>query len=144
MRKRLYCKVFYWLAYTLDGTVRWADSCAVMISWEGKPATLNFLTDITERKQAEEERQQGVERLRKALGATVQAIAMTVETKDPYTAGHQHRVSDLARAIATQMNLPDHQINGLRMASKIHDIGKNPFPRRFSASRRNCPGSSSA
>jgi HD-GYP domain-containing protein (c-di-GMP phosphodiesterase class II) len=100
----------------------------MMISWEGKPATLNFLTDITERKQAEEERQQGVERLRKALGATVQAIAMTVETKDPYTAGHQHRVSDLARAIATQMNLPNHQINSLRMASKIHDIGKISVP----------------
>jgi diguanylate cyclase (GGDEF)-like protein/PAS domain S-box-containing protein len=39
---------------TLDGTVRWADSRAVVISWEGKPATLNFLTDTTERKRIEE------------------------------------------------------------------------------------------
>ena len=41
---------------TFDGTVRWADSRAVVISWEGKPATLNFITDITERKKAEAEK----------------------------------------------------------------------------------------
>jgi PAS domain S-box-containing protein len=113
---------------TSDGTVKWADSRAVTISWEGRPATLNFITDVTERRQADVERQQGIERIRKALGATVQAMAMTVEARDPYTAGHQHRVSDLARAIATEMDLPGNQIDGLRMASMIHDIGKISVP----------------
>jgi PAS domain S-box-containing protein len=113
---------------TSDGSIKWADSRAITISWEGKPATLNFISDVTERKKADEERQQGIDRIRKALGATVQAMAMTVEARDPYTAGHQHRVSDLARAIATEMDLPSHQIDGLRMASMIHDIGKISVP----------------
>ena len=60
---------------------------------------IGAILDITEHKQE-------AERIRKALGATVQAIAVTVETRDPYTAGHQRRVADLARAIAMEMNLP--------------------------------------
>jgi PAS domain S-box-containing protein len=52
--------------FTADGTVRWADSRAVTISWKGKPATLNFLTDITERKQQEEERRNMEDRLQRA------------------------------------------------------------------------------
>jgi len=66
--------------------------------------------------------------MRKALGATVQAIAVTVETRDPYTAGHQRRVADLAHSIATEMNLPAEQIDGIRMAAAIHDLGKISVP----------------
>jgi HD-GYP domain-containing protein (c-di-GMP phosphodiesterase class II) len=77
--------------------------------------------EITDRKQT-------VERMRKALGATVQAIAVTVETRDPYTAGHQRRVADLARSIATEMNLPIDQIDGIRMVAIIHDLGKISVP----------------
>jgi HD-GYP domain-containing protein (c-di-GMP phosphodiesterase class II) len=77
--------------------------------------------DITERKES-------ADRMRKALGATVQAIAVTVETRDPYTAGHQRRVADLSRAIATEMNLPADQIDGIRMAAAIHDLGKISVP----------------
>ncbi|MFA6414280.1 MAG: PAS domain S-box protein [Syntrophales bacterium] len=77
--------------------------------------------DITNRKES-------ADRMRKALGATVQAIAVTVETRDPYTAGHQHRVADLARAIATEMNLSVDQIDGIRVAASIHDLGKISVP----------------
>ena len=83
--------------------------------------TAGIARDITERKQS-------FERLRKALGATVQAIAVTVETRDPYTAGHQRRVADLARAIATEMGLTTDQIDSLRMAGIIHDLGKIAVP----------------
>jgi putative nucleotidyltransferase with HDIG domain len=55
-------------------------------------------------------------------------MAVTVETRDPYTAGHQRRVADLARAIASEMNLKSEQIDGVRMASMIHDIGKISLP----------------
>jgi PAS domain S-box-containing protein len=85
-------------------------------------------TNITERKRVEEELQHTTENLRKALGATIQAIALTVETKDPYTAGHQRRVADLARVIATEMGLAEKQIDGIRMAGVIHDIGKIYVP----------------
>jgi HD-GYP domain-containing protein (c-di-GMP phosphodiesterase class II) len=56
------------------------------------------------------------------------AITVTVETRDPYTAGHQRRVADLARAVATEMNLPLDIIEGLRMAASIHDLGKISVP----------------
>ncbi len=80
------------------------------------------------RQQAEEEREESVARLRKALRATVQALAVTAETRDPYTAGHQRRVADLARSIATAMGLAAERIDGIRMASTIHDLGKISVP----------------
>jgi HD-GYP domain-containing protein (c-di-GMP phosphodiesterase class II) len=84
--------------------------------------------DVTERKRAEDERKQSFERLRKALGATVQSISTIVEMKDPYTAGHQQRVSDLARSIAIEMGLSADQRDFIRTASAIHDIGKISIP----------------
>jgi putative nucleotidyltransferase with HDIG domain len=53
---------------------------------------------------------------------------MIVEMKDPYTAGHQQRVSDLARAIATEMGLSADRRDFIRTASSIHDIGKISIP----------------
>ena len=111
-----------------DGSIRWADSNAVLIQWMEKPATLNFMTDITERKKAEEELDKSFARLRDTLEATVRAIAVTVETRDPYTAGHQRRVADLSRAIAKEMGLTADQIEGVHMAGLIHDLGKIAVP----------------
>ena len=84
--------------------------------------------DISEFKRSEHELQETLKTLRRALGGTIQAIALTVEKKDPYTAGHQQRVSDLARAIATELRLPKETIDGIRVAGSIHDIGKNCVP----------------
>jgi PAS domain S-box-containing protein len=96
---------------------------------QGKPIGFRGISrDITERKQAEDERKQSFQRMRKALGATVQAISMTVEMKDPYTSGHQQRVSDLARSMATEMGLSADQRDFIRTASSIHDIGKIAIP----------------
>lgn len=72
--------------------------------------------------------QESMEKLRKALEGSVRSIALTVEMRDPYTAGHQVRVADLASAIAKQMELSEDQVQGLRMASMIHDIGKISIP----------------
>jgi PAS domain S-box-containing protein len=109
--------------YRKDGSIIWIsrtmhavrDEKGQIIYYDG------IIEDITSRKQK-------VERIRKALGATVHAIAVTVETRDPYTAGHQRRVADLARAIATEMNLSVDQIDGIRMAATIHDLGKISVP----------------
>jgi putative nucleotidyltransferase with HDIG domain len=62
------------------------------------------------------------------MGGVVQAMALTVERRDPYTAGHQRRVADLARAVAAEMALSTHQIDGIRMAGLIHDLGKICVP----------------
>ena len=59
---------------------------------------------------------------------TIQAMSLMVETRDPYTAGHQRRVSSLARVIAKEMGLPKDTIDIIRMAGAIHDIGKISVP----------------
>jgi PAS domain S-box-containing protein/putative nucleotidyltransferase with HDIG domain len=111
-----------------DGKVKWVELNATVIEWNKKPATLNFLNDITERKLLEEERIEGYNRIKKALHATVQSIALLVETKDPYTAGHQDRVSQLAQAIAKEMGLTEDRQDFVRTASIIHDLGKVSVP----------------
>ena len=67
-------------------------------------------------------------KLKKALEAAIRAFAVTVETRDPYTAGHQRRVAGLSRVLATEMNLPVDMIEGIRMAAAIHDLGKISVP----------------
>ena len=84
--------------------------------------------DITDRKRGEEKLESTLGNLRKAIGGTIQAIAHVLEARDPYTAGHQRRVADLARSIATEMRLPSDMIEGIRMAAVIHDIGKISVP----------------
>lgn len=61
--------------------------------------------------------------LRKNLMETVKALALAVEMRDIYTAGHQRKVSNLACHIAEEMGLPEEQVDGLRMAGHVHDIG---------------------
>ena len=68
------------------------------------------------------------ERLRKTMGAIIQAMSMTIEKRDPYTAGHQRRVAKLCRAIATELGFSWENIQGLRMAAAIHDLGKIHVP----------------
>lgn len=113
-----------------DGTVSYNEiSVSLIKNSEGKPIGFRGISrDVTERKKMEEELRKSLDRLRKSLGATINAMAVTVETRDPYTAGHQRRVADLARSIATEMGLDSNRIDGLRMASTIHDIGKISIP----------------
>lgn len=87
-----------------------------------------LLVEINERKNAERALQESYGKLHKALEGTIHALASTVEKRDPYTAGHQQRVSNLACAIAREMGLPEETINGIRMVGFIHDIGKIYVP----------------
>lgn len=66
--------------------------------------------------------------LGKTLEDLVQVIASTVDMRDPYTAGHQRRVSDLAVAIGRKMDLPERQLMGIKLAGLIHDLGKMSVP----------------
>lgn len=69
-----------------------------------------------------------LDRFQRAMEGIIQAISVAVEMRDPYTAGHQQRVADLACAIAESMELAEDDIFGLRMASVIHDLGKITVP----------------
>jgi PAS domain S-box-containing protein len=113
-----------------DGSTVWTEMKFSFIRDDSlRPVGILGVTrDITDRKRAEEELQRTLESLRKAFGATIHVMVSTVEARDPYTAGHQLRSADLARAIATEMGLPQEKIDGLRMAGSIHDIGKLCVP----------------
>ena len=69
-----------------------------------------------------------LEGLLKVLNETVEAIAALYEKRDPYTAGHQRRVAQLACAIAREMGLPEEQVDGIRIIGVVHDIGKIAVP----------------
>ncbi len=117
--------------YRKDGSKFWVLMNARLIRDEKgiTPAYYEVTSqNITASKIAQEEVRRTLERLHATLGATVQAMAATVETRDPYTAGHQRRVADLARAIAQEMNLFKDVVDGIRVAGLIHDIGKISVP----------------
>ncbi|MCX5849879.1 MAG: HD domain-containing protein, partial [Deltaproteobacteria bacterium] len=100
-----------------------------IIMSHGTPVAIQAVArDITERKRAEEKLQRTLDSLRKAFGATIKVMVSAVEMRDPYTAGHQIRAADIARAIATEMGLAQEKIDGIRMAGTIHDIGKLSIP----------------
>jgi PAS domain S-box-containing protein/putative nucleotidyltransferase with HDIG domain len=119
---------FEWRHRRYDGTVFDAEVSLNRIALGEETVLQGIVRDITERKQSGEKLEQTLETVRNAMGATIRVIAQVVETRDPYTAGHQRRVADLARAIATEMQLPVNMIEGIRMAGVIHDIGKVSVP----------------
>jgi putative nucleotidyltransferase with HDIG domain len=77
---------------------------------------------------SEQKLQQSYQKIQKTMEGTINTIGNIVEVKDPYTAGHQQRVSQLAVHIAQRLNLPQNKIEGTRIASLVHDIGKISVP----------------
>lgn len=100
----------------------------VQRSFDKEKFILLAIEDVTERKLAEEKLAKTLDKLRKSLIGTIQALSLMVESKDPYTTGHQKRVSNLARNIAQQMGLPNDTVENIRLAGTIHDIGKISVP----------------
>ncbi len=113
-----------------DGTTVWTEVKFSFIRDEDQRPVgiLGVTRDITERKKAEEEVQHSLVSLRKSFRTIIQVLASAVETRDPYTAGHQTRSADLARAIAAEIGLSKEKIDGILMAGSIHDIGKLSIP----------------
>jgi PAS domain S-box-containing protein len=72
--------------------------------------------------------EEGVQRLNSAMMHTIEAVSIALEKRDPYTAGHQKRVSSLSAAIASEMGYSDERIEGIRLGSMVHDIGKISVP----------------
>jgi PAS domain S-box-containing protein len=79
-------------------------------------------------RRAEEQAERSLEQLHRTVHDVVAAMARIIEMRDPYTAGHQERVSKLAGAIAREMGMSEEQIEGIEIAAKIHDIGKVYVP----------------
>ncbi|MDM8000379.1 MAG: MEDS domain-containing protein [Dehalococcoidia bacterium] len=113
-----------------DGSTLWADTTVSLVRDDsGRPIEiLGVLRDISDRKRTEEQLRHSLEVLERTMEGTIQAVAATVETKDPYTAGHQRRVTQLACAIGQEMGLSRNRILVLRTAGLLHDLGKISLP----------------
>jgi PAS domain S-box-containing protein len=100
------------------------------LSTDGERLIARYIvtTDVTEARRTERELHASLERLRELLQETVNSLASAIELRDPYTAGHQRGVAQLACAIADEMRLPEDRAAGLRMAALVHDIGKISVP----------------
>jgi len=116
-----HCKVFKNMSYVVK-ICPYRDN-------EGKVAGMvETIADVSLLKKTQQELFESRERLRKAMGGIIQAMSLTIEKRDPYTAGHQRRVAKLCRAIGTEFGLDWERIQGLRMAAAIHDLGKIHVP----------------
>ena len=71
---------------------------------------------------------QNLKDIRRLFGQEIETIALLCESRDPYTAGHQRRVTQLACAIAKEMDFPEKQIEGIHASGLLHDIGKIYIP----------------
>jgi PAS domain S-box-containing protein len=112
---------------TKSGQVKHIENNTVLLP-SPPQRILGILRDVTDRKLTEGELKKMMAMMRHTLDAVILAIGRTVELRDPYTAGHQRRVADLSRAIAQEVGLPQDKIDGLGMASLIHDLGKISVP----------------
>lgn len=90
--------------------------------------TVHTARDITEYKKAQNDLQLSLKKFERLLNETSSALAQAVEKRDPYTAGHQERVAQLALAISLELELPEDQVRGIHMAAVVHDIGKIYVP----------------
>jgi PAS domain S-box-containing protein/putative nucleotidyltransferase with HDIG domain len=114
---------------TPEGT-RWAITDKIPYKdKEGKvTGVIDLSKDITVQRKSEEELQQSYQRLKKTMDAAIDTMSRIIEAKDPYTSGHQHRVCQLAVPLAQELGLAEDKVEGIRIASLIHDIGKIGLP----------------
>jgi PAS domain S-box-containing protein/putative nucleotidyltransferase with HDIG domain len=111
-----------------DGTLCPVELSTNGASVSGQKLIFCVCRDITERKRAEVESKKSLAALQQALNETVKVLSSASEVKDPYTAGHQQRVTQLAVAIATEMSLTQEQVSAIRVSGILHDIGKLSIP----------------
>ncbi len=111
-----------------DGNIIWVRDWARVTEREGEKFYEGAIQDITVIKRSQEALQRYIMELRKLFNETVAALGAMVEMRDPYTAGHQLRVAELAVAIAREMGLPQERVDLVRVAALLHDIGKLAIP----------------
>jgi PAS domain S-box-containing protein len=124
-----------------DGSLFDVEVCVTYGDAEGGWLTA-FLRDITAEKAVAreldsnevrlegllEERERNLQQLAESLSSIIEVVSQVVETRDPYTAGHERRVSELAVRIAQDMDLSAEQVEEIRIAALIHDVGKISVP----------------
>lgn len=89
---------------------------------------LLVIRDITHFKNMEKGLMESHSKLKQTLHGIVGALATTIEKRDPFTAGHERRVAQIAQAIATYLGLEPEKIEGILISGLLHDVGKIVVP----------------
>jgi putative nucleotidyltransferase with HDIG domain len=84
--------------------------------------------ELLRRKQTDEALKESLARTTEVQYGTIEALATVTGARDPYTAGHQRRVTQLACAVARELGLPADRVAGLRVMGLLHDMGKISIP----------------
>ncbi len=113
---------------TKNGVTIPVESTINYLEFDGQEFGCAFTRDITQRQLAAEEIKESSARLVRLVQGTVQALSSLAEQRDPYTAGHQQRVASLCCAVGAQMGFAPEDLEGLRTAALLHDIGKVAVP----------------
>ena len=116
------------LAFLIAVLAGLAAGYQMQVTMAVRQRTGSLQRSLTDHRETEENLNRTLVNLRRAMGATLSTLVQAVDAKDPASAGHQKRVADLARTIATEMGLAEEVIEGIRTAALIHDIGKIPLP----------------
>lgn len=113
-----------------DGRVKHVlEKCETTFAEDGTPLrSIGTVQDVTASKFAERVLREQQQVLTQTLEGTIHTVSVAVELRDPYTAGHQRRVAELACAIARVIGLDEERIHGVRLGAMIHDIGKIGIP----------------
>ena len=118
LRKTGYVKGFQTQYYRKDGSKIWV-SLNVRAVYDGRGSFIFYegtVEDIT---------------MQRVMDGTTKALSMAIEIRDPYTAGHQLRVTELAAVIAKEMGFTEDHLKAIRIAGMLHDIGKIYVPAEF-------------
>lgn len=95
--------------------------------------TVLVFRDISRRRKAQRALLRSLASLHRTLDETVRALTVASETRDPFTAGHQQRVSRLAYALAVELDFDPEQREAVRVAGLVHDVGKIHVPEEILA-----------
>jgi PAS domain S-box-containing protein/putative nucleotidyltransferase with HDIG domain len=107
----------------------WIDRGSALRDKQGNSYKMyGACTDITEYMNTQAALKTSYEKLHRAMEGTINALANTLAKRDPYTLNHQQRVTRLVVAIAKKIGLAEEQVEGIRIASTLHDIGKIYVP----------------
>ena len=116
------------VALRRDGTEFEVSVDGAVSSYQGRPALVGLIEDQSDHQKVADVLKAYVSKLELAVLGTVQVASSMVEMRDPYTAGHERRVGEIAAAIGRKMQLESHCIDGLRIIGQVHDIGKIGIP----------------
>lgn len=124
----IFAEVYANSLYAGEGAFLWIKATPLFDRLGNMIGAIESVRDITDRKKAETKLQQNYDKLHRFVESTILAMSKVMKARDAYTAGHQQRVAHLGCRIAKEMGLTEEQVESIRVAGIVHDIGKIYIP----------------